>query len=130
MTDRIFLRDLRTEATIGIYDWERKIKQTLSLDFELPADNRRAAATDRIEDTLDYKTLAKRVLSFIEASRYELVETLAEELAQLILAEFDVAWVKLSVNKVGAIRGSRDVGVMIERTRADRRAASAATPTA
>jgi dihydroneopterin aldolase len=128
MSDRIFLRDLRAEAIIGIYAWERKVKQTISLDFELAADIRRAAATDRIEDTLDYKTLAKRVLAFIEASHFELVETLAEELAQIILADFEVPWVKLSVNKPGAIRGSRDVGVQIERTQADRRPAVAVTP--
>jgi len=128
MNDRIFLRDLRAEAIIGIYAWERKVKQTISLDFELAVDIRRAAATDRIEDTLDYKTLAKRVLAFIEASHFELVETLAEELAQIILAEFQVPWVKLSVNKPGAIRGSRDVGVQIERTQADRRPAVTVTP--
>ncbi len=130
MTDRIFLRDLRTEAIIGIYDWERKIKQAISLDLELPVDIRRAARTDKIEDTLNYKTLAKRVLAFIDESHYELVETLAEELTQLILAEFGVAWVKLTLNKPGAIRGSRDVGVMIERHRADLRAPAAQTPAA
>lgn len=119
MSDRIFLRDLRTEAIIGIYDWERKIKQTISIDLELPTDVRRAARTDKIEDTLDYKKITKRMLAFIDDSHYELVETLAEALAQLILREFGCEWVKLSVNKPGAIRGSRDVGVMIERTRAD-----------
>ena len=130
MTDRIFLRDLRTEAIIGIYDWERKIKQAISLDLELPVDIRRAARTDKIEDTLNYKTLAKRVLAFIDDSHYELVETLAEEITQMVLAEFGVEWVKLAVNKPGAIRGSRDVGVMIERHRADLRAPSAQTPAA
>ena len=130
MTDRIFLRDLRTEAIIGIYDWERKIKQTLSIDIELPVDIRRAARTDKIEDTLNYKTVAKRVLAFIDESHFELVETLIEEIAQLVLREFDVQWVKLSLNKPGAIRGSRDVGVMIERTRADLRAPVAQTPAA
>lgn len=119
MSDRIFLRDLRTEAIIGIYDWERKIKQTISIDLELPTDVRRAARTDKIEDTLDYKKITKRMLAFIDDSHYELVETLAEALAQLILRELGCEWVKLSVNKPGAIRGSRDVGVMIERTRAD-----------
>lgn len=119
MSDRIFLRDLRTEAVIGIYDWERKIKQTISLDIELPTDVRRAARTDSIADTLDYKTMTKRVLAYVDASQFQLVETLAEGLAQLILRDFDVDWVRLSINKLGAIRGSRDVGVMIERTRAD-----------
>ena len=128
MTDRIFLRDLRTEAFIGIYDWEHKIKQTISIDVELPADIRRAARTDRIEDTLNYKTLAKAIIAFVDATHYELVETLAEEITQLILRQFNVDWVKLTLNKPGAIRGSRDVGVMIERTRADRRDAAATAP--
>jgi 7,8-dihydroneopterin aldolase/epimerase/oxygenase len=119
MGDRIYLRDLRTETIIGIYDWERKIRQTVSFDFEFPADVRRAARTDRIEDTLNYKSVAKRVLAFVETSEYHLVETLAEEVARLILQEFSVEWVKVSLNKPGAVRGSRDVGVTIERSRAD-----------
>jgi 7,8-dihydroneopterin aldolase/epimerase/oxygenase len=119
MGDRIYLRDLRTETIIGIYDWERKIRQTVSFDFEFPADVRRAARTDRIEDTLNYKSVAKRVLAFVETSEYHLVETLAEEVARLILREFSVEWVKVSLNKPGAVRGSRDVGVTIERSRAD-----------
>jgi dihydroneopterin aldolase len=117
--DRIYLRDLRTETIIGIYDWERKIRQTVSFDFEFPGDIRRAAKTDRIEDTLNYKSVAKRVLAFVETSEFHLVETLAEEVARLILREFSVEWVKVTVNKPGAVRGSRDVGVSIERSRAD-----------
>ena len=119
MGDRIYLRDLRTETIIGIFDWERKIRQTVSFDIEFPADVRRAARSDRIEDTLNYKSVAKRVLGFVEASEYHLVETLAEEVARLILREFTVEWVKLTVNKPGAVRDSRDVGVTIERSRAD-----------
>jgi dihydroneopterin aldolase len=119
MGDRIFLNDLKTEAIIGIYDWERKIRQTLSFDFEFPGDVRRAARSDRIEDTLNYKSVAKRVLAFVEASEYQLVETLAENVAQLILREFPVEWVKVTVSKPGAVRGSRDVGVVIERSRSD-----------
>ena len=119
MADRIFVRDLRTEAIIGIFDWERKVRQTLSFDLEFPGDIRRAAATDRIEDTLNYKSVAKRVLAFVEASECQLVETLAEQVAQLILREFAVEWVKITLNKPGALRGSRDVGVEIERARAD-----------
>ena len=119
MGDRIFLRDLRTETIIGIFDWERKLRQTISFDLEFPGDARRAAATDRIEDTLNYKSVAKRVLAFAEASDCRLVETLAEQVAQLILREFAVAWVKVTVNKPGAVRGSRDVGVVIERTQSD-----------
>ncbi|MBS0376610.1 MAG: dihydroneopterin aldolase [Proteobacteria bacterium] len=119
MGDRIFLRDLRTETIIGIYDWERKIRQTVSFDFEFPGDIRRAARSDRIDDTLNYKSVAKKVLAFVETSEFHLVETLAEEVARLILREFSVEWVKVTLNKPGAVRGSRDVGVMIERSRAD-----------
>lgn len=117
--DRIFLRELRTEAIIGIYDWEREVRQVVSIDLEMPVDIRRAAATDHIDDTLNYKKVAKRVLAYIEGSRFQLVETLSERIAEIILTEFNLAWVKVSVSKPGAIRGSRDVGVQIERTRED-----------
>ena len=119
MGDVIFLRDLKTETVIGIYDWERKIRQTLSFDFEFPGDIRRAAKTDHIDDTLNYKSVAKRVLAFVETTEYQLIETLAEHVAQLILREFAIEWVKVTVSKPGAVRGSRDVGVTITRTRAD-----------
>ena len=119
MNDRIFLRDLHIETVIGIYDWERAIRQTVSFDFEFPADIRQAARTDNIADTLDYKSVAKTVIAFVEASHYGLVETLAEEVARLILREFSLPWVKIVLNKPGAVRGSRDVGVMIERSRID-----------
>lgn len=117
--DRIFLRELRTEAIIGIYDWEREVRQVVSIDLEMPVDIRRAARTDHIDDTLNYKKVAKRVLGYIEGSRFQLVETLSERIAEIILTEFDLPWVKVSVSKPGAIRGSRDVGVQIERTRED-----------
>jgi dihydroneopterin aldolase len=119
MNDRIFLRDLRIETVIGIYDWERGIRQTVSFDFEFPADIRMAAQTDDIAHTLDYKSVAKAVIAYVEASHYGLVETLAQEVARLILVEFGLPWVKIALNKPGAVRGSRDVGVQIERCRAD-----------
>src|SRR5499433_390999 len=109
--DRIFLRGLAVECIIGFIDWERRVKQTVVIDLELPVDCRLASIRDEVEDTLDYKKVAKRVISFVEASEFELVETLAHRLALLILEQFDVAWVRLSVNKPGAIRGSRDVGM-------------------
>ncbi len=115
--DRIFLRGLAIECVIGFIDWERRVKQTVVLDLELPVDCAAAARSDEVADTLDYKKVAKRVIAFVSASEFKLVETLAERTAQLILAEFGVAWVRLTVNKPGAIRDSRDVGVMIERTR-------------
>ena len=117
--DRIFLHGLTAECIIGFIDWERRVKQTVVLDIELPVDCRRAAGSDEVADTLDYKKVAKRVLAFIEASEFKLVETLAHRVALLILEEFAVAWVRIALNKPGAIRNSRDVGVVIERTRAD-----------
>ena len=113
--DIIFLNDLRVETVIGIYDWERRIKQMVIFDFEMGTDIRKAAASDTIEDTLNYKAVAKRVIEFVETSEFQLVETLAERVAQLILGEFDVPWLRLKLNKVGAVRSARDVGVIIER---------------
>lgn len=124
--DRIFLRGLAAECIIGFIEWERRVKQTVVLDLELPVDCRRAAATDDVADTVDYKRVAKRVLTYIEASEFKLVETLAHRLALLLLEEFGVEWVRVSLNKPGAIRNSRDVGVVIERSRADLTAAAAA----
>jgi dihydroneopterin aldolase len=118
-TDRIFLRELAVECIIGFLDWERLVKQTVYLDLEVPVDCRRAALSDDVAQTLDYKRLSKVVLAFVGASEFKLVETLAERTAKFILAEFDIPWVKLTINKRGAIRASRDVGVCIERTRAD-----------
>src|SRR5690606_6406016 len=117
MRDTIFLRDLRVETVIGIWDWERKIRQTVSIDLEMAADIRRAAATDSIDDTLNYKAIAKRVQQFVGESSFQLVETLAEKIAALILDEFPVPSVQVRVNKPGAIRGARDVGVLIRRDR-------------
>lgn len=113
--DTIFLSDLHIETVIGIFDWERKIKQTVIFDLEMGADIRKAASTDQIEDTLDYKAVAKRVIQFVEDSEFQLVETLAEKVAQLVLTEFNVPWVRLKLNKSGAIRGASGVGIVIER---------------
>ena len=124
--DHIFLRGLAAECIIGFIEWERRVKQTVVVDLELPVDCRRAAATDDVADTVDYKSVAKRVLAYIEASEFKLVETLAHSLAMLLLEEFGLEWVRISVNKPGAIRNSRDVGVVIERNRAELTAAAAA----
>jgi len=115
--DIIFLNDLRVDTVIGIYDWERRIKQTVIFDFEMGADIRKAAASDHIDDTLNYKAVAKRVIEFVGSSEFQLVETLAEKVAQLILDEFEVPWLRLKLNKVGAVRYARDVGIIIERGR-------------
>lgn len=113
--DIIFLQQLRIDTVIGIYDWERKIRQTVVFDIEMGADIAAAAATDSIDDTLNYKAVAKRVTAFVEQSRFGLVETLAENVAQIIRREFDVPWVRVTLNKAGAIRGALGVGVIIER---------------
>lgn len=117
--DKIFLKDLRIEAVIGIFDWERCIKQTVSIDLEMAADIRTAAATDTIEDTLDYKAVAKRVISFVQHSEFRLIETLAEQVARIVVVEFGVPWTRVTLHKPGAVRGSRDVGIDIERSRGD-----------
>lgn len=117
--DRIFLHGLTAECVIGFIDWERRVKQTVVMDIELPVDCRRAALSDAVVDTLDYKKVAKRVQAFVSASEYQLVETLAHRLALVILQEFGIEWVRVTLNKPGAIRNSRDVGVVIERSRAD-----------
>lgn len=113
--DIIYLRDLRIDTVIGIYEWERRIRQTVRLDLEMAADIAAAARSDAIEDTLNYKAVAKRLIEFVGASRFRLVETLAERAAEVVLTEFKVPWLRLSVNKMGAVRGARDVGVVIER---------------
>lgn len=115
--DIIYLRDLRIDTVIGVYRWEREMKQTLVIGLELGTDIRPAAKSDAIADTLNYKDIAKRVTAFIEQSRYQLVEALAEAVAKLVLDEFPVPWLRLSVNKQGAVRGVRDVGVVIVRHR-------------
>jgi len=117
--DRIFLHGLAVECIIGFIEWERRVKQTVVLDVERPVDCMRAAQSDDVEDTLDYKRVAKRIISFVEASEFKLVETLAHRTALLILHEFGIDWVRLSINKPGAIRHSKDVGVAVLRTRAD-----------
>ena len=115
--DRIFLTALAADAIIGIYDWEREVRQRLEIDLEMWFDLGAAAKSDAIEDTLNYKSIAKRVLAFVQESRFRLVEALAGEIASLVLAEFPVARVRVTVHKPGAVRHSRDVGVVIERGR-------------
>lgn len=117
--DIVYLRDLEIECVIGIFEWERRIRQTVVLDLDMGTDIKRAAASDRIEDTIDYKKVAKRLLAFVGESQFNLVETLAEQIARVVVTEFGVAWVKVRLNKQGAIRGARDVGIEIERRTAD-----------
>ena len=113
--DIVFIEALEVETVIGIYDWERKIRQKVVLDVEMGFDNRKPAASDRIEDTVNYKAVSKRLIAFIEAAHFELVETLAERCAEIIRDEFEVPWVRLKLSKPGAVTGSKAVGVVIER---------------
>ena len=115
MTDMVFIRELQVETVIGVYDWERTIRQRVVLDIEMASDNRRAAATDGIDHALDYAAVSARVISFIECSEFQLVETLAEQVAGIILQEFSVPWLRLRVCKPGAVSQAKDVGVLIER---------------
>lgn len=113
--DIVYIRDLRVDTIIGIFDWEREVRQTVSLDLEMASDIRRAAATDDIQYALNYKAVAKRLIAFIEQSEFLLVERLAEEVANIVLNEFNVPWLKLRLSKPGALRGAYDVGLIIER---------------
>ena len=115
--DTIFFHELKVETIIGIWDWERKIRQTVSIDLEMGADIRRAAETDNIDDTLNYKAVAKRVQQFVADSEFQLVETMAEKIAELVLQEFEIPWIQVRVSKPGAIRGAKDVGVLIHRSK-------------
>lgn len=113
--DIIYLHDLKIDAVIGIFEWERRVKQTITLDLDMAADIRKAAASDSIADTLDYKAVSKRLIDFVGHSEFHLVETIAERVADIVLTEFNVAWLRVRVNKKGAVRGAMDVGVIIER---------------
>ena len=117
--DKIFLTGLKVECIVGIWEWERQVKQPVVLDIEMAADIRKAAASDHIDDTIDYKKVSKRLLSFVGESQFQLVETLTERIAEIIVKEFAVSWVKVKLNKQGALRGSKDVGILIERTADD-----------
>ncbi len=113
--DIIYLRKLKVDTIIGVFDWERQTKQTIIIDLEMATDIRTAAQNDRLEDTLNYKAVAKRLIDFISHSEFQLVETLSERIAEIVLNEFSVPWLRLQLHKPGAVRGSKDVGIIIER---------------
>jgi dihydroneopterin aldolase len=119
MMDTIFLRELQIEAVIGIWEWERRIKQTVSIDLEMATDARKASGVDQVEGSLNYRDVAKRLIDFVGSSQFELVESLAEAVARIVVVDFKVPWAKVSVAKPGAIEGSRTVGITIERTPGD-----------
>jgi dihydroneopterin aldolase len=117
--DIVFIRELKVDTLVGIYDWERRMRQQVVLDLDMGSDIARAAKSDKIEDTLDYKAVAKRVAQFVRESEFQLVETLAEKVAELVMQEFRVPWVKVTLNKPGAVSGSKSVGVIVERGKKD-----------
>jgi dihydroneopterin aldolase len=117
--DIVFIRELKVDTVVGIYDWERRLRQNVVLDLDMAADVARAAKSDKIQDTLDYKSVAKRLIQFVSASEFQLVETLAEKVAELVMQEFGVRWVKVTLHKPGAVSGSKSVGVIIERGKRD-----------
>lgn len=113
--DTVYIRDLRIEAIIGIYDWERQVRQVLSVDIDVASDIALVAASDAIEDAVDYGAMAERVTAFIVAGEFRLLETLAESAAAMLQEEFGLSWVRLRVGKPGAVAAAADVGVVIER---------------
>ncbi len=113
--DIVYIRDLRVETVIGIFDWEREVRQWVSLDLEMAADIRPAAASDDIRDALDYKAISKRLIQLLRDSECQLIETLAESVALVVMQEFGVPWLRLRISKPDALRGAQDVGLLIER---------------
>ena len=113
--DKVLIKNLQVETIIGIFNWEREVRQVVSIDLEMEFDNKVAAKSDDIEDALDYKKIGKRVSSYVKRSKFKLVERLAEQIAKLILKEFPVSSLTVSVTKPGALRGSESVGISITR---------------
>ena len=115
MMDIVYLHNLRVDAVIGIFEWERRIKQTILIDIDMGTDISKAGRTDSIDDAVNYKAVSKRVISIAQNSQFSLVEALAEHVARTVLDEFGVVWVRIRINKQGALRDVKDVGVVIER---------------
>lgn len=113
--DIVFLHELKIDTVIGVFDWERQMRQTVILDLDMGFDISKAAASDHIDDTLNYKAVSKRLIEFVSNSEFQLVESLAEHICEIVLNEFNVSWVRLKLNKQGAVSSARDVGVIIER---------------
>ena len=113
--DIIYLHGLKVDCIIGVWDWEKQITQSITIDLDMGFDIRHAASSDNLEDTLSYKDVSKRIMAFVKDSRFDLVEKLAEEIAKILLSEFKITWCRVKINKFGAVRGARDVGILIER---------------
>ena len=115
MTDTVFIKGLKAASVIGCYDWERDIRQTLVIDLELKADFTRATQTDALEDALDYAAISQRVIAVCDESRFQLLEALADHLAAIMLAEFSVERLRMTITKPGAVPEAEGVGVVIDR---------------
>lgn len=113
--DIIFLRELKVDTLIGVYEWEKRVLQPLQIDLEIALPDSRACATDNIDDALNYADIVRRIQSELASRHFNLLEALAEHVAQILLVEFKAPWVKVSVAKLQAIRGSKMVGICIQR---------------
>jgi dihydroneopterin aldolase len=115
--DTVFIKDLRIETIIGVHPWERQMTQVVLLDLDLGTDVARAARDDDVADALDYEVVAKRVTAFVQEGKFQLIETLADRTAAMLIAEFGVMWLRVTVYKPGALSGAKSVGIRVERTR-------------
>ncbi|NIL27656.1 bifunctional dihydroneopterin aldolase/7,8-dihydroneopterin epimerase [Yersinia massiliensis] len=113
--DIVFIEELSVITTIGVYDWEQTIEQKLVFDIEMGWDNRKAAASDDVNDCLSYADISDSVIKHASSQRFALVERVAEEIAELLLQRFKSPWVRVKVSKPGAVAQARNVGVVIER---------------
>ena len=113
--DIIFLHGLQAACTVGVWEWEKQITQNIVVDLDMAFDIKPAAASDELADTLNYKAAAEAVIEMLEASRFQLIETMAEEVARLLMTEFGIAWVRVRINKGGAVKHVDNVGILIER---------------
>ncbi len=115
VSDSVFISGLSIEATIGVYDWERTIKQRLVLDLDMCFDIDRAAASDDLKYALDYSAVSQRIISYVEASSFQLLEALVEQVSSIVMNEFSVSGLRLKINKPGAVPEASSVGLVITR---------------
>ncbi|WP_018138247.1 MULTISPECIES: dihydroneopterin aldolase [unclassified Thioalkalivibrio] len=113
--DRIYLKDLRIDAVVGVYDWEQRIQRPLRFDIQLATDTRIAAHSGEITDTVDYEAVANAVRAIVTREPHALLESLAEEIAEALMAEFRTPWVRIELGKPGAVAGVAEVGIVVER---------------
>lgn len=115
MMDIVFIEQLTVITSIGVYDWEQRIRQKLTIDLEMAWDNRKAALSDNVDDCLNYAEVSEAVIAHVEQGRFALIERVAEEIASLLMQNFSVPWVKVTLCKPNAVAATKQVGVRIER---------------